>query len=36
MTYAILYFISWPVIIYLSYKLTVWAIKKYEKKNFNR
>ncbi len=30
--YALLYFISWPVLIYLSYKLTVWAVNKYEKK----
>lgn len=23
--------IAWPVFIYLSYKLCVWAVKKYEK-----
>ncbi len=30
MTYALIHYISWPVIIYISYKLTFWAVKKYE------
>jgi len=34
MTYGLLNFISWPVLIYISYKLTVWAVKKYEKKRY--
>jgi len=34
MTYALLNFISWPLLIYISYKLTVWAVKKYEKKGY--
>ncbi|HPD95005.1 MAG TPA: hypothetical protein PLA24_03840 [Tenuifilaceae bacterium] len=29
----ILWFISWPILIYLSYKLSIWAIKIWEKKN---
>lgn len=31
-TKEILQFIGWPVMIYISYKLSVWAIKYYEKK----
>jgi len=33
-TYGLINFISWPIVIYLSYKLTVWAIRKYDKKNY--
>ena len=29
----ILWFASWPVLIYLSYLLLVWAVKLWEKKN---
>jgi len=32
-TYGLIHFISWPLIIYLSYVLSVWAIKKYDKKH---
>jgi len=32
MTYAMIHFISWPVLIYLAYKLSFWAVKKYEAK----
>ncbi|MDI3527429.1 MAG: hypothetical protein PWR03_1612 [Tenuifilum sp.] len=28
----ILWFLSWPVLIYVSYKITLWAIKFWEKK----
>ncbi|MGE0076856.1 MAG: hypothetical protein AB7S48_03255 [Bacteroidales bacterium] len=28
----ILWLLSWPVLIYVSYKLSVWAIKYWEKK----
>ncbi len=36
MTYAMIHFISWPLIIYLSYKMVVWAVKKYEKQEANK
>ncbi|MEJ5317069.1 MAG: hypothetical protein WHS63_08670 [Tenuifilum sp.] len=29
----ILWFASWPVLIYVSYLLSVWAVKLWEKKN---
>lgn len=29
----ILWLLSWPVLIYVSYKLSVWAVKFWEKKN---
>ncbi len=35
MTYALIHFISWPVMIYLSYKLVTWAVKNYEDKDFS-
>ncbi len=35
MTYALIYYISWPIIIYLGYKLSFWAVKKYEAKYGN-
>jgi hypothetical protein len=28
----ILWLISWPVLIWVSYKLSVWAVKKFEQK----
>ena len=28
----IISYLSWPVMIYLTYKITVWAIKIYERK----
>lgn len=28
----ILWLLSWPVLMYVSYRLTVWAIKHWEKK----
>ncbi len=28
----ILWLLSWPVLMYISYKLSVWAIKLWEKK----
>jgi len=33
MTYAILHYLSWPVLIYTSYRLVIWAIKKYDKES---
>ncbi|MDT8309445.1 MAG: hypothetical protein RQ866_07920 [Bacteroidales bacterium] len=32
-TTEILWLLSWPVFIYISYKLSVYAIKRYESKN---
>ena len=29
---SILWFLSWPLLIYVSYKLVWWVVKKYEKK----
>ncbi len=29
--YGILNFLAWPLIIWLSYKLTLWALKRYDK-----
>ena len=31
-TKEILQFLGWPVMIWVSYKLSVWAVKYYEKK----
>jgi hypothetical protein len=31
-TKEILQFLGWPVMIWVSYKLAVWALKYYEKK----
>jgi len=30
---SILWFFSWPVLIYLSYRIIVWAVMRYEKDN---
>lgn len=32
-TNEILWLLSWPVLIYVSYKLSVWTVKYWEKKN---
>lgn len=32
MIYEILTLIGWPIFIYVSYKLCVWAVFKYEEK----
>lgn len=29
----ILWFLSWPLLIYISYKLSLWAIKYWEEKH---
>ena len=31
-TYSILWFVSWPVFILVSYFLIRWALKRFEKK----
>ncbi len=34
MTYALIHFISWPILIYMAYKLIFWAAKRYENKKY--
>ncbi len=36
MLYGMIHFISWPILIYLAYKLSFWAVKKYEEKYENK
>ncbi len=31
-TYGIINFLMWPLVIWLSYKLSFWAVKKLENK----
>lgn len=29
---SVLWYLSWPVLIFISYRIIAWAVKRYEKK----